>query len=74
MALSIAIALVVTWAAIALSYQTNWPVGFYVGVISAMSYAAGRTWTYARRRRTARPPVRVHATRSRQHRAERLSA
>ena len=42
MALSIAIALVVTWAAIALSYQTNGPVGFYVGVISAMSYAAGR--------------------------------
>ena len=57
MALSIAIALVVTWAAIALSYQTNGPFGFYVGVISAMSYAAGRIWTYARRQRTARPPV-----------------
>jgi zinc/manganese transport system permease protein len=41
-ALSIAIALVVTWVAIALSYQTNWPVGFYVGVISAFSYGAGR--------------------------------
>ena len=57
-ALSIAIALIITWAAIALSYQTNWPVGFYVGVISAMSYAAGRTWTYAHRRWTARPRVR----------------
>ena len=56
-ALSIAIAILITWAAIALSYQTNWPVGFYVGVISAMSYAAGRTWTYARRHRTARLPV-----------------
>jgi zinc/manganese transport system permease protein len=44
-ALSITIALIVTWAAIALSYQTNWPVGFYVGVISAFSYAAGRVWT-----------------------------
>ena len=56
-ALSITIALIVTWAAIALSYQTNWPVGFYVGVISAMSYAAGRTWTYARRHQPGRPPV-----------------
>jgi len=45
------IAVGVAWAAIALSYQTNWPVGFYVGVISAASYAAGRTWTYARTRR-----------------------
>ncbi len=57
-ALSIAIALIITWAAIALSYQTNWPVGFYVGVISAASYAAGRIWTYAHRHRTARPRVR----------------
>ena len=57
-ALSIAIAVAVAWAAIALSYQTNWPVGFYVGVISAASYAAGRIWTYARRRRTARPRAR----------------
>jgi zinc/manganese transport system permease protein len=52
-ALSVAIAVAVAWAAIALSYQTNWPVGFYVGVISAASYAAGRIWTYARRHRVA---------------------
>jgi zinc/manganese transport system permease protein len=50
-ALSIAIALAIVWAAIALSYQTNWPVGFFVGAISAASYAAGRAWTYARRHR-----------------------
>jgi zinc/manganese transport system permease protein len=54
-ALSIAIALIVAWAAIALSYQTGWPVGFYVGVISAVSYAVGRLWTYGRRQRLARP-------------------
>ena len=54
-ALSVAIAVAVAWAAIALSYQTNWPVGFYVGVISAASYAAGRTWTYARRNRVPAP-------------------
>jgi len=50
-ALSIAIALVITWAAIALSYQTDWPVGFYVGTISAASYAAGRVWSFAVRSR-----------------------
>ena len=57
-ALSIAIAILITWAAIALSYQTNWPVGFYVGVISAATYAAGRTWAYAHQRHT---PRRLHA-------------
>jgi zinc/manganese transport system permease protein len=55
MGLSIAIALIVAWAAIALSYQTDWPVGFYVGVMSAAGYTAGRLWTYARRHRTTRP-------------------
>ncbi len=53
-ALSVAIALAVVWTAIAVSYQTNWPVGFFVGVISAACYAAGRAWTYARRRWQAR--------------------
>jgi zinc/manganese transport system permease protein len=50
-ALSTAIALIVVWAAIALSYQTNWPVGFFVGTASAAAYAAGRIWSYARRGR-----------------------
>jgi zinc/manganese transport system permease protein len=49
-ALSVAIALGTVWAAIALSYQTNWPVGFFVGMISAASYAGGRAWTSVRRR------------------------
>lgn len=52
-ALSVSIALVVVWAAIALSYQTNWPVGFFVGMASATAYAAGRAWTFARRRAAA---------------------
>jgi zinc/manganese transport system permease protein len=47
-ALSVAIALVTVWAAIALSYQVNWPVGFFVGAISAAAYAGGRVWTSAR--------------------------
>ncbi|MGO9899708.1 MAG: metal ABC transporter permease [Solirubrobacteraceae bacterium] len=48
-ALSVAIALMVVWAAIALSYQTNWPVGFFVGALSATSYACGRAWVAALR-------------------------
>jgi zinc/manganese transport system permease protein len=49
-ALSVAIALAVVWLAVALSYETNWPVGFFVGVSSAAAYACGRTWTAARAR------------------------
>jgi zinc/manganese transport system permease protein len=42
MALSAAIALALIWAAIALSYLTNWPVGFFVGSLAAACYAASR--------------------------------
>jgi zinc/manganese transport system permease protein len=59
--LSVAIALIIVWAAIALSYQTNYPVGFFVGTISAASYAIGRASAAWRRR--AGP--RVHADRLR---------
>ena len=48
MALSVLIALFTVWAAIALSYQTNYPVGFYVGTISAAAYTTGRAWANAR--------------------------
>jgi zinc/manganese transport system permease protein len=49
LALSSAIAVTIVWAAIALSYNTNWPVGFYVGTLSAVAYTLVRLWTYARR-------------------------
>ncbi|HYB27075.1 MAG TPA: metal ABC transporter permease [Solirubrobacteraceae bacterium] len=52
--LSVVIALIVVWAAIALSYQTNWPVGFFVGTASATAYAAGRLWAFGRRHRGTR--------------------
>jgi zinc/manganese transport system permease protein len=45
MALSVLVALVTVWIAIAVSYQTNLPIGFFVGAISAFSYTLGRTWT-----------------------------
>jgi zinc/manganese transport system permease protein len=44
MALSVALALVIVWIAIAASYETNYPVGFFVGSASAVSYALGRGW------------------------------
>ena len=43
LALSILIALATVWASIAAAYQTNWPVGFYVGTIGAASYILART-------------------------------
>ena len=44
MALSVAFALIAVWAAIACSYATNYPVGFFVGSISAASFVVGRAW------------------------------
>jgi zinc/manganese transport system permease protein len=52
--LSVVIALATVWTAIAVSYHTNWPVGFFVGTIAAACYAAGRGWTALRRTRAIR--------------------
>ena len=52
--LSVAIALATVWAAIALSYTTNYPVGFFVGTLSALAYVLGRRWAAWRRSRTTR--------------------
>jgi zinc/manganese transport system permease protein len=52
---SVAIALGTVWAAIAMSYTTNYPVGFFVATISALAYALGRGWAGWRRSRTTRP-------------------
>jgi zinc/manganese transport system permease protein len=45
--LSVAIAVSTVWTAIALSYSTNLPVGFFVGTFSAGAYTLGRLWAYA---------------------------
>jgi zinc/manganese transport system permease protein len=58
--LSVLIALGTVWAAIAASYQTNWPVGFFVGALSAVWYAVGRiaaAWRRSRRQARAAAPV-----------------
>jgi len=54
MLLSVVAALVTVWAAIALSYLSNWPVGFFVGAGSALCYAIGRSWEGLRRTRPVR--------------------
>ena len=53
MLLSVAIALVTVWAAIAASYLYNWPVGFFVGALGALSYGIGRAWAAWHRTRAA---------------------
>ena len=54
-ALSVAFGLVTVWIGIAISYETNWPLGFFVGVLGAVFYLAGRAWAGFRRTRTVRP-------------------
>lgn len=53
LALSVLFALVTVWAALACSYVSNWPVGFYVSVVSAAWFAAGRAYLAWRRYATA---------------------
>jgi zinc/manganese transport system permease protein len=40
--LSVVLALATVWLAIALSFETQWPIGLFVGVGGAVCYAAGR--------------------------------
>jgi zinc/manganese transport system permease protein len=49
MALSAAIALLVVWVAIGASYQTDYPVGFFVGAGSAACYTLGRGFSHYHR-------------------------
>ncbi|MGA2827482.1 MAG: metal ABC transporter permease [Streptosporangiaceae bacterium] len=53
-ALSVAFGLVTVWIGIAISYETNWPLGFFVGALGAVFYLAGRAWAGFRRTRTVR--------------------
>jgi zinc/manganese transport system permease protein len=55
--LSVALALGTVWVAIASSYLTNWPIGFFVGAYGACCYAAGRAWAYGQRVSRARRSV-----------------
>lgn len=52
---SVLIALLVTWLALALAYTTNWPVGFFVGALGALVYICGAAWSAWEVRRQMRP-------------------
>ena len=64
--LSVVIAIGTVWAAIAASYQTNWPVGFFVGALGAVWYAVGRSATAWRRSRQRARAASEHAGYARQ--------
>ncbi len=53
--LAVGLAVLTAWAAIASSYQTNWPVGFFVGIYAAVCFAGGRLWTAVAPRVHRRP-------------------
>lgn len=44
MVLAGALALATVWASIAASYLTNWPIGFFVGVLGGGWFVLARTW------------------------------
>jgi zinc/manganese transport system permease protein len=50
MTLSVVIALVTVWIGIAVSYQSNWPLGFFVGVMGAVFFLFGQAYAAIRRR------------------------
>jgi zinc/manganese transport system permease protein len=54
---SVSMAVATVWTAIAASYETNWPVGFFVGVLGACCYVFGRLLASLRGRRIARPAM-----------------
>ena len=50
MTLAVVIALVTVWTGIAISYGTNWPLGFFVGVMGAAFFLFGQGYAQVRRR------------------------
>ncbi|MBV9092732.1 MAG: metal ABC transporter permease [Streptosporangiaceae bacterium] len=52
--LAVGIALVTVWTGIVASYQTNWPLGFFVGVLGGVFFLFGRAYGAGRRRMAVR--------------------
>jgi len=48
MTLAVALALVTVWTGIVVSYMSNWPLGFFVGVMGAFFFLAGRAYAAVR--------------------------
>jgi zinc/manganese transport system permease protein len=51
LALSVVFSVITLWAAVASSYWTNLPIGFFVGTMSAGVYLVARGWSLAQSRR-----------------------
>ena len=47
MTLAVVLALVTVWTGIVVSYESNWPLGFFVGVMGAFFFLAGRAYRAA---------------------------
>jgi len=60
--LSVSIALACVWGAIAAAYATDWPVGFWVGGLSAGAYGVGRARSLLWRRGARIPPYATSST------------
>ena len=52
MGLSVLFSVVTMWLALASSYQSNWPIGFFVGTLAASSYLSSRLVVPLLRRRS----------------------
>ncbi|HEX2819702.1 MAG TPA: metal ABC transporter permease [Streptosporangiaceae bacterium] len=55
MVLSVVIALITVWTGIAVSYQSNWPLGFFVGALGAVFFLISRAYAALARRRARTP-------------------
>jgi zinc/manganese transport system permease protein len=56
LSLSVVLSVTIVWVAIAASYETDWPVGFFVGVLGAVFFIAGRAWAVWHRSGGVRQP------------------
>lgn len=61
MVLAVCFALATVWTAIAVSYVTNWPIGFFVGALGVVFYLGGRAYAAWHRSRVRRPTPAVAA-------------
>ncbi len=59
MGFSVVIALITVWTGIVVSYQTNWPLGFFVGIMGAVFYLLGRAYRALAGRRSGAPAYRA---------------
>jgi zinc/manganese transport system permease protein len=57
LAASVGLSLLTLWAAIACSFWTNLPIGFFVGTMSAVVYLVARVWVRVGTRRSVRSAV-----------------